>query len=249
MKTTSVAGVDVGAIDSEDLDLMDQFGAVLASAKKPMALKFDPKLIAQLKQRAQAAKHPTMRLVLNGQAKMLARIREWEALRAAQATKAGNVAVPVCFDAIAAAGLTAVTTIGTPYNGEPWELCDIIVDPAQAVNFRAVNLTIAGINFVNGTGVSATGAANPGMPLGVFAFSKVPKPENRFMPWAGLTFTPEGTIIFQAVNRSAAAAGLDLLFLTRSSPCEKFTKNMLHTGAEQATISAALASYQRGIGR
>lgn len=238
-KSDKSGAADLAGIADDDLDMLNQFGA---TTKKPahIRLRFAKKLTTA----AAATKHPVLKNLFRGQADLLQRMHAWETMRQLNDSLAGNVAVPVCLDAIATITETGLVTIGTPYNGQPWQLVDILVDPVNAIKFRCTQFNIAGINFNQTGGVTYASSAptSPGFSMSVWAYNKVGRPSNMFKPWAGLAFNPEGTLTAKFYNSTASTASCDLIFLVRSSPCEKWGRNGASDGGIMQNASGTLAN-------
>lgn len=247
-------------MNSEAMALFNEMGAAVAQPAK-INLSKVPALLTRA--RALPAQH---RGVAISMAKTLSVAAKWEQERRAALAVAPNVAICVCVDQLAVATETGLITISTPYNGQPWTLCDVICVATQgnvtasataatttiySGQMRISSFKIAGIDFVNQTSAAfATNApTSPGLSPALWGHDKQHVPENKFRPWAGYALRPEAQILMKVYHEGTAAtpaASLNLTLLCRSSPCDQSFNGMYSSG-KQAAVMARLGAHRMSI--
>lgn len=144
-----------------------------------------------------------------------------------------NVIVSTPIDNLAANTTSTQVTLGAPYSGVDFMLCDILL-PAEltpagrfaslvfcGIDFATPSINAATVQYANGTPGTLGTPNTQGMGLSAFYTNKtMPTGSRRFAPWTGWYFDASAKITFTLYNPSLTLpASYFPDWLMRSSPC------------------------------
>ncbi len=161
--------------------------------------------------------------------------------------------IPVNFDAVLATSLSATATIKAPHQ-QSWRLLSIHTNDAQCTGIRFVNISIAGQNHVKTDNVEwSVAPTSPGIDFAIFSNKNnmaASHPQYRYRPWGlgeGGIFRPDGTLVLQAYNPTAATVNANVSLFVQSSPCGESWRYDGEKGGLHAIGSQGFKQFFSGL--